>query len=363
MIQIKQLLKSNKYKNIQPLITSKVFISTKTFELKLKEFGDIESSVFLNEQELLHSNIKKNEVLVKLLGSPINPADINIIQGKYALLPKSFPAYIGNEGVLEVIKTSENCNLKPGDWVLPKNLGWGTWRSFAIEHESQFIKVPNNLDKNICASLKVNPCTAYRMLKDFKSLNPGDTVIQNGANSGVGQSVIQFSKYFGVNVINIVRKRENLDELYTYLKSIGAKYILTEEDLRKSNVTNELWKEIPRPKLALNCVGGKTVADMIRLLDKNSIMVTYGGMSRLPLTLNTADFIFKNFTCTGFWLSNWRMCNSDEKCEKMINKVLDLIEKCDFKAQKFQEFKLSDYKNAFQNAQSKYLNYKSLFVA
>jgi trans-2-enoyl-CoA reductase len=38
---------------------------------------------------------------------------------------------------------------------------------------------------------QVNPPTAYRMLKDFVKLNPGDTVIQNGANSAVGRNVIQ----------------------------------------------------------------------------------------------------------------------------------------------------------------------------
>ena len=351
------------YRRFNLLKSFKAFNSTKSFELKLKEFGDLESSVFLNENELVHSNIKQNEILVKLIGSPINPADLNIIQGKYASLPNVLPAYIGNEGVFEVIKSSRESLLKPGDWVLPKKLGWGAWRSFAIENENEFIKVPNDLDKNICASLKVNPCTALRMLKDFMKLKKGDTIIQNGANSGVGQSVIQFAKVFGVNVINIVRKRENLDELCSYLKTIGAKYILTDEDLRKLNVTNELWKEIPKPKLALNCVGGKLTADMIRLLDSNSIMVTYGGMSRMPLTLNTSDFIFKNLTCTGFWLTEWRKRNEDKKFEEMIVEVLDLIKKSDFKAQKFQEYKLSEYKEAFKNSQSKYLKLKSLFVA
>jgi trans-2-enoyl-CoA reductase len=356
-------LKTLKFKTFKPSTTIQLLNnSTTAFELKLKEFGDLESSVLLNKQELNYSNVRNDEILVKLIGSPINPADINIIQGKYALLPKSLPAYIGNEGVFEVIKSNKNSYYKPGDWILPKKLGWGSWRSYAIEKENEFIKVPNDLDKNILASLKVNPCTAFRMMNDFRSLKRGDTIIQNGANSGVGQSVIQFSKYMGINVINIIRKRDNLDELISYLKSIGAKYILTEEDLRKSNITNELWKEIPKPKLAFNCVGGKATADMIRLLDYNSIMVTYGGMSRLPLTLNTADFIFKNFTCKGFWLSEWRMRNED-KFEEMIVQVLDLIRKSDFKAQKFQEFKLSDYKEAFKNTQSKYLTFKSLFVA
>src|SRR5690606_8864888 len=97
----------------------------------------------------------------------------------------------------------------------------------------------------------------------------------------------------------IVRRRENdklQEELIEQLKSIGGKYVFCEDELRSSKrLTSEMWREISRPRLALNCVGGRATSDMIRLLDKNAIMVTYGGMSKQPLTLNTADFIFKNF--------------------------------------------------------------------
>lgn len=45
------------------------------------------------------------------------------------------------------------------------------------------------------------------MLKDFVTLQKGDTVIQNGSNSGVGQAVIQIAKAWGINTINVVRSR------------------------------------------------------------------------------------------------------------------------------------------------------------
>lgn len=348
-------------KSFQTSALVKSPLTIKVQELKLKEYGDLETSIYLHEHDLTIKDVSKGEIVVKLLGSPINPADINIIQGKYALLPKTLPAIIGNEGVFEVIDNNGSNKFKNGDWVLPKS-GFGSWRSHAIENENRFIRIPNSLDKHLAASLSVNPCTAYRMLNDFQKLNPGDTIIQNGANSGVGQSVIQFSKQMNVNVINIVRKRDNLNELITYLQSIGAKYIITEEELRKPAVIDELFKQIPKPKLAFNCVGGKATSDMIRLLDHNSIMITYGGMSRAPLTLNTADFIFKNFKCVGFWLTHWKLSHNDDDFEKMINDVLKLTENINFKAQIFHEYKLIDYKEALKNTQSKYLSKKSLFV-
>lgn len=43
------------------------------------------------------------------------------------------------------------------------------------------------------------------MLHDFERLKEGDVIIQNGATSTVGLSVIQIAKAKGIKTINIVR--------------------------------------------------------------------------------------------------------------------------------------------------------------
>lgn len=45
------------------------------------------------------------------------------------------------------------------------------------------------------------------MLKDFVDLQPGDWVIQNGANSAVGQAVVQIAAARRLKTINLVRSR------------------------------------------------------------------------------------------------------------------------------------------------------------
>jgi trans-2-enoyl-CoA reductase len=45
------------------------------------------------------------------------------------------------------------------------------------------------------------------MLLDFVNLEPGDWVVQNGANSGVGQNVIQLARLRGLKTVNIIRDR------------------------------------------------------------------------------------------------------------------------------------------------------------
>lgn len=69
------------------------------------------------------------------------------------------------------------------------------------------------------------------MIKDFENVE-GGTIIQNGANSGVGQAVIQIAKSLNINTINVVRDRPNLEALKSYLSSLGATYVVTENELR-----------------------------------------------------------------------------------------------------------------------------------
>lgn len=47
-------------------------------------------------------------------------------------------------------------------------------------------KCPSDIPAEYAATIGVNPCTAYRLLRDFETLREGDSIIQNGANSQVG---------------------------------------------------------------------------------------------------------------------------------------------------------------------------------
>lgn len=224
------------------------------------------------------------DVLVKVLAAPINPSDINMIQGTYAILP-DLPAVGGNEGVAQVVEVgSQVKSLKAGDWVIPKDAGLGTWRTQAVLPEDDVISVPNDIPLVSAATLGVNPCTAFRMLSDFEDLNPGDSVIQNAANSGVGQAVIQIAAARGINTINVIRDRPEFTELSDKLKAIGASHVIKEEALRKHEI-KELFKTCPKPKLALNGVGGKSATELLRHLQIGGSMVTYGGMSKQPVTV------------------------------------------------------------------------------
>lgn len=124
-------------------------------------------------------------VHVKFLASPINPADVNMIQGAYPIKPTFQQlgdeklAVGGNEGVAEVIAVGDSIDsLKVGDQVVMAKTGYGTWRTHAAGPASDFQLLPyaDNVSTIQKATITVNPCTAYRMLKDFVDLKQGKRV-------------------------------------------------------------------------------------------------------------------------------------------------------------------------------------------
>uniref|UniRef100_A0A182IT90 Enoyl-[acyl-carrier-protein] reductase, mitochondrial n=1 Tax=Anopheles atroparvus TaxID=41427 RepID=A0A182IT90_ANOAO len=317
--------------------------------LRYGEFGEPAKVLRLQEENIPVP--KDEEVLIKTLGAPINPADINTIQGKYPVKP-NFPAVGGNECVGEVVAIgggSGSNHLKIGDRVVPFSTGLGTWRSHAIYGASQLMKVPANIGVAEAATITVNPCTGYRMLKDFVSLKPGDTVIQNGANSACGQAIIQLCRAWKIECVGIVRDRPEFTQLKDYLKGLGAAEILTEEELR----TTKLFKDgiFRKPKLALNCVGGKNALEMSRQLDQAGVMVTYGGMSREPVIVPTASLIFKDLRFVGFWMTRWTKQNaSNPQRSEMFNELFGLIDRGALKAPAHEMIPFEDYEKAVTNA-------------
>lgn len=54
-------------------------------------------------------------------------------------------------------------------------------------------------------------------------------------------------------------------------------------------------------------------------------MVTYGGMSKKPVTVSTSSFIFKDLSLRGFWLQKWMSSDKAEESRTMIDYLLDLV--------------------------------------
>ncbi|KAJ1542361.1 hypothetical protein HK405_010017, partial [Cladochytrium tenue] len=255
------------------------------------------------------------------------PVKANFIDGE---------AVAGNEGMAEVVEIGgEVRSLKVGDRVLPVNQAFGTWRNLAVAGEHEFIKVDvEGVSPISAATVVVNPCSAFRMLSDFVDLKPGDCVVQNGANSAVGQAVIQIARSRGIKTVNVIRDRPNLAETVKELTDLGADLVLTEGELRLPATTKRvlsLCEGGSRPKLGLNCVGGSSATNVARLLGDAGVLVTYGGMSREPVQLPTSLLIFKDLRARGFWMTRWYRTNPVGARSAMMSELFGLMREGKFK--------------------------------
>ncbi|CAN4119019.1 unnamed protein product [Withania somnifera] len=245
--------------------------------------------------------INENNVCVKMLAAPINPADINRIEGVYPVRP-AVPAIGGWEGVGEVY--SAGCAVKalsPGDLVIHSAYLPGTWQTYVVEDQSLWYKIDKSTPIEYAATVSVNPLSALRMLEDFVALKPGDTIVQNGATSTVGQCVIQLARIRGIHSVNIIRDKHESDEVKEKLIKLGADKVFAKDD-------------IPEPLLGLNCIGGNAATMVVKFLKQGGTMVTYGGMSRKPITISTPYFIFKEISLKGFWLQEKNLDKAQYRC-------------------------------------------------
>ena len=239
-----------------------------------------------------------DEALVRLLAAPINPADLNVIEGKYPLRP-ALPGVPGVEGagVVEAVGPDVQ-NLRAGDRVLLPH-GYGTWREAGVVKAENLVALPPEIPAEQAAMLRINPATALRMLRDFTELKTGDWILQNAANSAVGHAVIQLARAHGWRTVNVVRRAELIDEL----KAAGADAVLLEGD--------ELPEQISAATggapmhLALNAVGGDSALRLAKALAPGGTLVTYGAMSRQPLRIPNGLLIFQDLRWRGFWISQW----------------------------------------------------------
>uniref|UniRef100_A0AC35TWE6 PKS_ER domain-containing protein n=1 Tax=Rhabditophanes sp. KR3021 TaxID=114890 RepID=A0AC35TWE6_9BILA len=309
-------------------------------ELIYKEYGEPKNalSLLLKERD---DQAREKQVLVKWIASPINPADINQIQGVYPVKPK-LPAVGGNEGVGRVV-SSLNPNFQEGDLVIPAQSGLGVWRDFGMHDGGDIFKIDPRFTMEQAACLQVNPSTAYRMLKDFASLGKNDLIVQNGATSAVGRYVIQMCKVWGIQSVNVVRNRDNIDDLKKELKDLGATEVFTEEEFVKEG------KGFTNAKLGLNCVGGKSSLMVSRSLGRDGTMVTYGGMSKQPIQVMTGPFIFKNIKLAGFWMSDAYKHNTFDRKE-MYDEILEMYLANKLETVKFNKIDLANYEEAFEAA-------------
>jgi NADPH:quinone reductase-like Zn-dependent oxidoreductase len=231
----------------------------------------------------------EGQLLVALEAASINPSDVLTLTGQYGMLPP-LPAVGGNEGVGRVVAQG------PG---VTAPVGSGTWASHHLVPAASAIVLPPAGDPLQLAMLAVNPPTASLLLSEFVALRDGEWVIQNAANSGVGEYVIQLARARGVRTVNVVRRADAVAPL----EALGGDVVLVDGPDLAARVAAATGKA--KIALALDAVGGAATDRVAQCLAPGGTVVNYGALSGAPCTLTPGQLIFRGVQLKGFWLAQW----------------------------------------------------------
>jgi len=318
-----------------------------------QEFGPPEKVLSLIEEDVPHP--RAGEVLIRVEAAPINPADLNVIEGKYPKRPQ-LPATPGMEGAAVIVSVGpEVSRVAVGDRVLVPQ-GTGAWRQYATVPVTGITAIPPDVPPLQAAMLRINPPTAWRMLHDFVDLRPGDWVLQNAANSGVGRAVIVMAKSMGVHTASIVRR----PELIPGLKALGADAVFVESD----ELVDQIGALVPfgRARLAFNAVGGESALRLANALAREGVLVTYGAMGRQPMRIPNGLLIFKNLVWTGFWITAWYKHATEEQTLDMFNAIFPMLAGGALSVPVAATYPLDQFAEAIRHASTDRRDGKILFV-
>lgn len=259
----------------------------------------------------------RGEVAVRMQFAPVNPADLNMIEGKYGEA-RPLPDVPGNEGAGTVEALGEGVDASwLGRTVLVSSEAWrlrGNWLVSAL------IPVPSALAAREACLLRVNPPTAWLMLRSFRDLAPGDWIVQNAATSAVGRAVIEIARHRGWKTLSLVRRPEAADEL----RALGADAVVA--DTAEGAEEARALLGGARPALGLNAVGGASATRVAGLLGAGGTLVTYGAMSKEALKIPNGFLIFRDLAFRGFWLTRWLKQATPEERDEMFSDIFQLAQ-------------------------------------
>jgi len=266
------------------------------------------------------------EVVVRIEASPINPSDLgllfgmadmstatasgtsdapvitadiapNILKALKARVGKSLP--VGNEGggVVVAAGDSELAQSMLGKTV--SILGGAMYTQFRCVSAKQCLVMLEGTTSAEAASCFVNPLTALGMTETMKA--EGHTaLVHTAAASNLGLMLNKICIADGIQLVNIVRKQEQVD----VLKAIGAKHVCnTSDDDFMQQLTNVLVET--GATIAFDATGGGPLAGQILTAMERAAMMTvkeysgygssvhkqvyiYGGLDRRTTELSRA---------------------------------------------------------------------------
>lgn len=226
----------------------------------------------LEFQEIERPEPGDHEVLVRVQGSSVNPADWMPLVGRPYVLRLGFGLMRPKQRVRgkDVAGTIEAVGRKvtrwrPGAKVFGELPG-GAYAQYAVAAEDALAPKPAGLGFPEAAAVPLAGITALQGVRDAGGVRPGHRVLVNGASGGVGTFAVQIAKSLGAHVTGVC-STSSLD----LVRSIGADEVVdyTREDFTRGQAPYDVIFDL---------VGSHAFSAYRRVLRRDGVCVVATGM-------------------------------------------------------------------------------------
>ena len=242
----------------------------------------------------------RDEVLVKVAASPINPSDLAVLHGRYGFRPDP-PFVPGGEGSGTVVAAGPGAMSRyfQGERVacLWDGKRDGTWAQYVVASaKGGVLPLRDSVSLEQGATSVINPLTASAFIEIAKK-GGHETIVLAAAASSLGRMINRLAPGEGIEVINVVRR----DAQAELLRQQGASIVLNSGDSGFDEALRDTCHE-RGAHLALDPVAGEMTTRLLRALPSQSKVTVFGALSFKPAQVPPDQLIFENKSVDGFWL-------------------------------------------------------------
>lgn len=290
----------------------------------------------------------KNEVLVKVAASPINPSDLAFLEGLYGF-KKPTPVVPGFEGSGTVVAVGSGImgRFLQGKRVacVSQRHGDGVWAQYAVTQTTSTLPLDKSVSLEQGSMSVVNPLTAIAFLEIAK--NGGHkAIVLTAAASALGQMVNRLGQSEGIQIVNVVRR----DEQVELLKRQGANIVLNSNEVDFGQELHEACRR-HGARLAFDAVAGPLTMQLLEAMPRHSKVTVFGGLSYEPAQANPGHLIFQDKAVDGFWLTTWLATKNFARL-LMLWRRAQKLQLDELKSEVRSQYPLRDVKKAIREYQS-----------
>ncbi len=287
----------------------------------------------LKLQDYPTPEISGDEVLIEVKAAGLNRSDVFQREGNYPA-PKGASAEIPG---LEVAGTIVKCGPDVVDFTVGDRvcalLAGGGYAEYVAVREGQCLPIPVDLSFAEAASLPETVFTVWSNVFQRGNLQPGETLLLHGGNSGIGITGIQIAHTLGSKVIVTVGS----DEKGRKCLELGADSYI---NYKTQNFETELQNE--GVDVILDMIGGDYLAKNINILKPEGRLVHINAVSGSHVDLDIWKVMTKRLTVTGSTLRSREYEFKKQLAKEIQKNVWPLIESKKFRPVIYKTFPFSE---------------------